>query len=116
MATIEDKFELAVHSLKINQLADTLGSGGWEFGKTCAPSEPEKKMKMSVRGLFTMIFITSQLAGVMSSLNGVNISGGKERKDLGPEGITHQHLLLKSDGILPSLVDLQGDLYSWYQS
>ncbi|KAL4590708.1 hypothetical protein LXL04_003649 [Taraxacum kok-saghyz] len=75
MATIEDKFELAVHSLKINQLADTLGSGGtnrWEFGKTCAPSEPEKKMKMSVRGLFTMIFINSQLASVMSSSNGGN--------------------------------------------
>ncbi|KAL4579583.1 hypothetical protein LXL04_015736 [Taraxacum kok-saghyz] len=92
MATIKDKFELAVYSLKINQLAETLGSGGfslgkaikrryttrkveitstnrWEFGKTCALSEPEKKMKMSVRGLFTMILINSQLAGMMSALD-----------------------------------------------
>ncbi|KAL4590385.1 hypothetical protein LXL04_003314 [Taraxacum kok-saghyz] len=33
MATNEDKFELAVHSLKINQLAETLGSGGCSLGK-----------------------------------------------------------------------------------
>ncbi|KAL4577763.1 hypothetical protein LXL04_013876 [Taraxacum kok-saghyz] len=33
MATIEDKFDLAVHSLKINQLAETLGSGGCSLRK-----------------------------------------------------------------------------------
>ncbi|KAL4568579.1 hypothetical protein LXL04_024194 [Taraxacum kok-saghyz] len=33
MATIEDKLELAVHSLKINQLAETLGSGECILGK-----------------------------------------------------------------------------------
>ncbi|KAL4570206.1 hypothetical protein LXL04_025857 [Taraxacum kok-saghyz] len=33
MATIEDKFELAVHSLKINQLAEMLGSGGCSLRK-----------------------------------------------------------------------------------
>ncbi|KAL4588995.1 hypothetical protein LXL04_001896 [Taraxacum kok-saghyz] len=106
MATIEDKFKLAVHSLKINQLAKTLGSGGCSLGKAIKrrytnegfttfisslkltkdeitrPSKPEKKMKMSVKGLFTMIFINSQLAGVMSSSNGANILGEKERKDL----------------------------------
>ncbi|KAL4567813.1 hypothetical protein LXL04_023408 [Taraxacum kok-saghyz] len=43
----------------------------------------------------------SQLAGVMSSLNGVNISGGKERKDLGPEGITHQLILTQIDSLVP---------------
>ncbi|KAL4568781.1 hypothetical protein LXL04_024397 [Taraxacum kok-saghyz] len=33
MAIIEDKFELTVHSLKINQLAETLGSVGCSLGK-----------------------------------------------------------------------------------
>ena len=69
-----------------------------------APSKPEKKMKMSVKGLFTMIFINSQLAGVMSSSNGANISGEKERKDLRRKGITHQLILTQID----SLVTLVG--------
>ncbi|KAL4589738.1 hypothetical protein LXL04_002647 [Taraxacum kok-saghyz] len=33
MGTIEDKLELAVHSLKINQLAEWLGSAGCSLGK-----------------------------------------------------------------------------------
>ncbi|KAL4574833.1 hypothetical protein LXL04_021672 [Taraxacum kok-saghyz] len=115
MATFEDKLELAVHSLKINQLAETLGSGKCSLGKAF-------KRRYTNEGFTTFISsmkltedeITSTvetgkededeckraLAGVMSSSNGANISGEKERKDLRREGITHQLILTQIDNTL----------------
>ncbi|KAL4580759.1 hypothetical protein LXL04_016961 [Taraxacum kok-saghyz] len=115
MVTIEDKFELAVYSLKINQLAETLGSGGCSLGKAIKRRYTNEGFPTFISSLkLTEDEITSTvetgkededeckraLAGIMSSSNGANISGEKERKDLRREGITHQLILTQIDNTL----------------